>query len=210
MKVNFKILFTPANIVKVGILITLLIFIYNLYKNTYEQQIETLRKEKDHYFRTSINSPVEGKSNFEGLNYFPPNKKFKVMATLGKINNQEEQALMGSDGRKIVYKKFAIAAFEIDNKKYKLQVYTQIKGEKTHKVLFIPFTDNTNGETTYQSGRYLDAEYTGIDKQLLLDFNRAYHPYCVYSYKYSCPLPPSENYLDLSVTAGEKLPINDI
>jgi uncharacterized protein (DUF1684 family) len=38
-----------------------------------------------------------------------------------------------------------------------------------------------------------------------IDFNKAYNPYCVYNEKYSCPIVPRSNYLDLKVTAGLKM-----
>lgn len=69
--------------------------------------------------------------------------------------------------------------------------------------LFIPFRDQTSGQETYGSGRYIDlAENTsGI---YTLDFNRAYNPYCAYNDTYSCPLPPAENTLAVPIRAGEK------
>jgi hypothetical protein len=59
---------------------------------------------------------------------------------------------------------------------------------------------------TYGGGRYVD---TSIPKgsQIILDFNLAYNPYCAYSYRYSCPIPPEENTLSFPITAGEKVPV---
>ena len=71
--------------------------------------------------------------------------------------------------------------------------------------LFVPFTDATSGRETYGGGRYLDLPERA-DGTYVLDFNAAYHPYCVYDPAYSCPVPPPENRLALAVTAGERLP----
>ena len=70
--------------------------------------------------------------------------------------------------------------------------------------LFVPFGDLTNGTETYPGGRYLDLERTatGIYD---LDFNRAYHPFCLFNSGYDCPVPPRENRLPLPVRAGERL-----
>ena len=70
--------------------------------------------------------------------------------------------------------------------------------------LFVPFGDLTNGTETYPGGRYLDLDRTatGIYD---LDFNRAYHPFCLFNPKYDCPVPPRENRLKLPVRAGERL-----
>ena len=76
--------------------------------------------------------------------------------------------------------------------------------------LFLPFTDATNGETTYGGGRYLYDTIKGADlgsdaDSLVLDFNFAYHPSCAYSEQWVCPLAPLENALPSAVQAGERL-----
>ncbi len=71
--------------------------------------------------------------------------------------------------------------------------------------LFVPFGDLTSGSETYGGGRYLELPRTGTGLYDL-DFNRAYHPYCVYNIAYVCPVPPRENRLDVAIRAGERLP----
>ena len=68
---------------------------------------------------------------------------------------------------------------------------------------FLPFRDATSGSETYGAGRYLDID-PDEDGTVTIDFNMAYNPFCVYSEAYSCPLPPTENWLDVPITAGEK------
>jgi len=81
--------------------------------------------------------------------------------------------------------------------------------------LFLPFRDATNGITTYGAGRYLlDAAKSadlGADdsgNRLVLDFNFAFQPSCAFDPRWSCPLAPPENQLDLPVEAGERLEIS--
>lgn len=78
--------------------------------------------------------------------------------------------------------------------------------EKYKNHLFLPFTDLTSGEETYDNGRYIDLETVDIkNKTVEIDFNKAYNPYCAYvSYTYNCPIPPKENYLPVAILAGEK------
>jgi uncharacterized protein len=38
-----------------------------------------------------------------------------------------------------------------------------------------------------------------------LDFHYAYHPSCVYSPRWACPLAPPDNRLPVPVRAGERL-----
>ncbi len=71
--------------------------------------------------------------------------------------------------------------------------------------LFVPFLDETSGRETYGAGRYLDIE-PEEDGTYSLDFNLAYHPSCAYDVRFSCPLTPAENRLDLRIEAGERLP----
>ena len=77
-------------------------------------------------------------------------------------------------------------------------------GEDGGGRLFLPFQDRTSGRSTYGGGRSLDLDESP-DGRYVLDFNQAYHPYCVYNPMYSCPIPPPENRIGLAVTAGEQL-----
>ena len=74
--------------------------------------------------------------------------------------------------------------------------------------MFLPFRDATSGNTTYGGGRYLLDTAKGADlgsagDALVLDFNFAYHPSCVYDPKWVCPLAPLANRLAVAVEAGE-------
>jgi uncharacterized protein len=69
--------------------------------------------------------------------------------------------------------------------------------------LFVPFTDETNGDDTYEVGRYIDFRVP-TSEDVILDFNKCYNPYCSYGSAYSCPIPPAVNHLPLKVKAGEK------
>ena len=73
---------------------------------------------------------------------------------------------------------------------------------------FVPFYDLTTGIETYGGGRFLDVDVKN-NQQIVLDFNTAYNPYCVYNPNYICPVPPVNNTLKVKVLAGEKLPIID-
>ena len=76
--------------------------------------------------------------------------------------------------------------------------------------IFIPFRDATSGHQSYGGGRYLWDSAKGADlgsegDQLVVDFNYAYHPSCVYDERWSCPLSPDENRLPVAISAGERL-----
>lgn len=78
--------------------------------------------------------------------------------------------------------------------------------------LFLPFRDATNGLETYGAGRYLldtaksaDLGPGAAPDSLILDFNFAFHPSCAWDPRWSCPLAPPENRLDIRIEAGERL-----
>jgi uncharacterized protein len=90
--------------------------------------------------------------------------------------------------------------FERNGKKY--QVDATLEDDQ----LFIVFSDETAGVTTYGGGRFL---YAKLPKEgsnaVLLDFNKAYNPPCAFTDFATCPLPPDQNKLALEINAGEKI-----
>ena len=73
---------------------------------------------------------------------------------------------------------------------------------------FVPFRDATSGTESYPAGRYIDLEPDAVDRTtwtVHLDFNYAYSPSCAYDDRFSCPLPPPENWLQVPIRAGEKV-----
>lgn len=83
---------------------------------------------------------------------------------------------------------------------------TAYKSDMDEERLWVPFRDETNGAETYGAGRYLDldADDRTDDSNWILDFNRAYSPFCAYNNAYECPLVPMENGLNVRIEAGEK------
>jgi uncharacterized protein (DUF1684 family) len=185
-----------------AVLLILLSIITSYNKNTPSQKVLDFRKQKDHYFRTSADSPIVNKENFKGLAYYEPTSDFKVKANLTLLNDSLPFTLSKNDGKKSKYTRYAIANFMLNNKEYHLTLL-KLKDKIDNNILFIPFSDKTNGAETYEGGRYLDVRLKN-ENSIVLDFNLAYNPYCAYTYKYSCPVPPKENVLDVSIEAGEK------
>ena len=65
------------------------------------------------------------------------------------------------------------------------------------------FLDATNGIDTYDGGRFLDMKVPKSN-EVIIDFNKAYNPYCAYNPVYSCPIVPLENELPIEIKAGVK------
>jgi uncharacterized protein (DUF1684 family) len=69
--------------------------------------------------------------------------------------------------------------------------------------LFIMFSDQTNGQETYGGGRFIDAPLPK-DGTTIVDFNKAFNPYCSLNQYVYCPIPPAENRIEYRVAAGEQ------
>ncbi|MBX2965660.1 MAG: DUF1684 domain-containing protein [Cyclobacteriaceae bacterium] len=172
----------------------------------YEQTILKQREEKDHFMRTASDSPFAGKvEEYAGLNYFPPDKKYRVTARLTPIENKKMTELATSDDKTKRYMEYAYAEFSIDGAAQRLLIFEIIDMGPYRGTLFLAFGDETSTRETYGAGRYLDVKKPKGIKTITLDFNEAYNPYCAYNENYSCPLPPRENLLTIPVKAGEKM-----
>jgi len=105
-----------------------------------------------------------------------------------------------------IYRKYGEARFKLGGKDQVLSIFQNLglmEDPEYEDYLFVPFTDETNGSESYGGGRYLDVEMPEGDR-MIINFNKAYNPYCAYNAKYSCPIPPAENHLDIEVKAGVK------
>ncbi len=148
--------------------------------------------------------PEKERKAFISLEFFPPASEFRVEAEFLRTPNELPFEMQTTTDRKPVYVKYGEVFFDLRGKEYHLNVYQSLdlsKKEEYKDYLFLPFTDLTNGESTYSGGRYLDMKIPE-GKKVLLDFNKAYNPYCAYSGAYSCPVVPQENHLEIAVTAG--------
>lgn len=167
----------------------------------YFKELQMHREERHTFFRTSEVSPFVQKGvEYQPVNYFPPDSKFKVGAKLERFTKREMVSITNSDGSSTHYLKFAYAKFELLNKKHRLLI---LKTPGFGNKYLMAFADKTSGDTTYGGGRYLDLN---IEKSNLIevDFNKAYNPYCAYVEEFMCPLPPRENLLNIAIEAGEK------
>ena len=145
---------------------------------------------------------------FQGLAYFDVDSNFRITATFTKSIGKKFK-MPTSTTRTPIYRRFGYVEFLIDGKNQTLTVYQNmaLRRQKEYKnYLFIPFRDASSNHETYGGGRYLDLQIPDGNKTIL-DLNTVYNPYCVYSHRYSCPIPPAENTLKVAVLAGEKVPV---
>ncbi|MFT5859354.1 MAG: hypothetical protein ACI865_001455 [Flavobacteriaceae bacterium] len=146
--------------------------------------------------------------SFVGLDYFDFDSTFQINARFIKSKGKKFEMPTSTD-RLPVYRRYGFIEFEIAAQTCTLEVYQNLalrKEKEFRKHLFIPFRDGTSRNETYGGGRFMDVEIPN-GKTLEIDFNLAYNPYCAYSHRYSCPIPPEANTLIIPIKAGEKTPM---
>nr|WP_295930143.1 DUF1684 domain-containing protein [uncultured Dyadobacter sp.] len=165
----------------------------------YKTKILEERATKDELFKTGEDSPIKDKESFHGLHYFQPDLSFRVTANISPYTDQDKEVIVKyTDGTSEKYEKYGYANFTIDGQAQKLLLL------KNESVISVLFRDATSGKQTYGGGRYLDYPVSEIKNNVIvLDFNKAYNPYCAYQESYACPVPPAENTLTVAVHAGE-------
>jgi uncharacterized protein (DUF1684 family) len=143
------------------------------------------------------------------LSFFPIDKRFRIIASFEKVKNGKWFTMETSSNSKQVFRVYGIIHFSIHDTTLTLNIYQSqrlMTVAEYKDQLFLPFTDLTSGEESYAAGRYIDLVFDDIlDNKVVVDFNKAYNPYCAYvSGKYNCPIPPRENSLNVAILAGEK------
>ena len=177
-------------------------------QNDYRAEIQAERDSTNAEFADSTRSILlpEDLAEFHGLDYFPADENYRVMATFKPIKNGKTRPLKTSGTRTPLYKPYGTLSFKLNGKKYKLTLYQNVDPSRPElrDYLLLAFTDLTNGFETYGGGRYLDYDVSQVKEHMVIDFNKAYNPYCAYSPKYSCVIPPGENFLKVRIEAGVK------
>ena len=172
---------------------------------SYPEEIAAWRAKMDTFLRNSDQSPIppEKRASFLPLPYFPIDEQYRVPAALKLLNSDQIIELSTSTGQARRMRRIGTLAFTLKGQPLTLTAFADIDDTQLRR-LFVPFADLTSGTETYQGGRYLDLERTASGVYDL-DFNRAYHPFCVFNPTYECPIPPPENRLKVPIRAGEKM-----
>lgn len=176
--------------------------------NETSQSSMEFQQELNRSYADSLKSPLMEADFkvFKELDFFPLNDKFVVKAQFIRTKKEKVFNMKTTSTRLPKYKKYGELHFSIDGILYQLNVYQNlelIKRKEYKDYLFLPFSDLTNGKESYIGGRYIDMRIQD-SKEWIVDFNKAYNPYCAYNHKYSCPIVPLENDLNIAILAGVK------
>ncbi len=173
---------------------------------TAQQNYEASLKQHRRQYTHDLYDIIKGDTAY--LSFFPANKQMIVTATVERLNNEQPFKLTTSSGKKKEAQKYALLRFLLNGKPYQLYTYQLLalkEKAETADELFLPFVDRTSGNESYGGGRYIDLKLSDIhDGKVVIDFNKAYNPYCAFTTGYNCPIPPRENSLPIAVKAGER------
>ncbi|WP_338875970.1 DUF1684 domain-containing protein [Spirosoma sp. SC4-14] len=159
-------------------------------------------------FLTSSNSPLKSKEDLSYLRFYEPDSTYRVEATVELTPKAEPFEMPTYNGQTRPHVEYAVVSFVLAGKSLQLTLYRNLnllRLPQYRDYLFLPFRDATSGYATYGGGRYLDLRLGDIkDGRMIIDFNKAYNPYCAYHEGYACPVPPKKNTLPIAIEAGEK------
>lgn len=176
----------------------------------YVQSMLKARAEKDAELKHKKTSPLQvaDRKRYTHLNYFDIDTNWRKEAQYHRIENGEILDFATTNGAIKKFQKHGFFTFSHNGVSDTLFAYKRIYPEgyipNYPPYLFVPFKDFTSGEECYGGGRYIETEVFEIDQVVVLDFNTCYNPYCAYGGGFACPIPPSENYVNCKVEAGEK------
>ncbi len=179
-------------------------------KKNYEDEIKLFQYELNIQYADVEESPLtaEDIKTFKALEFFEIDESYNIEADFELTPDTPIFEMKTTTDRLPLYRKYGIAHFTINGQKLSLNLYQNQKLMASldfENYLFLPFNDTTNGISTYGGGRFIDIEIPSENsKTIVIDFNKAYNPYCAYNQKYSCPIPPPENNLPVALNAGVK------
>lgn len=135
---------------------------------------------------------------FHGLDRYPTSSAWRVTARW--MPHQKKVAVPNVLGTVSDVDSPAALEFWIDGRRMTLDVPG---GEEFGRYMLV-FADSTSGGETYGGGRYLWVDGPDDQGRVVVDFNLAYNPPCVWTPFATCPLPTRDNRLAVRVEAGEK------
>ncbi len=138
------------------------------------------------------------RDTFPGRQWYPVDEKFRLEGRYTRFADEKLVSFKRENGADFEAKMEGEVSFFVGNESYALLAFEDEEGE-----LFIMFRDATNGVETYGSGRYLSVDAPEEGKAII-DFNRAVNPPCAFTDFATCPLPPAQNNIPVSIKAGER------
>jgi len=179
-------------------------------EKNYEAKIKEFQYRLNVEYADKKTSPLteEDFKTFKSLDFFPIDTTYKVTATITYVKEAPVFKMETTTDRLPLYKTYLLAKFTLKGEEFEIPIYQSqelMTDPQYVDYLFLPFKDLTNGKESYAGGRFLDLKLPPKDATtMVIDFNEAYNPYCAYNHKFSCPIPPDANVLEVAIPAGVK------
>ncbi len=161
-------------------------------------QATVIERNDRHVLRVK-HADAPSRTQFAGLDYWPADPAWKITAKFIAHTTNKTIDIANIIGGTDAMANPGVVEFQHGGKTYRIEALDEGEG-----VLFLVFADRTNGHGSYGAGRFLDAPMPDAKGNVILDFNQTRNPPCAFTAFATCPLPPPENRLDLTITAGEK------
>lgn len=171
--------------------------------------ITNLRNAKLQLMTDSINTPLTPQqlSGFKQLYYYPIDYKFRIEGRFSATGAGKDVTLKTTNGLSKVLKTAGTVTFEFGGKAFTLTVFINNNLPEfatTSQKLFIPFTDATNGNETFENGRFLPVDDPKTDTLMIVDFNKAMNPNNGYNSQHDSIIAPLVNQMLASFQSGER------
>ncbi|UFH53932.1 DUF1684 domain-containing protein [Spirosoma sp. KNUC1025] len=185
-----------------------LLSIVAMAQTPFADQLATHRETYKKDLLKSAGGPLASEEDLAYVQFYEPDSTYRITATVQLTPKAEPFEMPTYNGKTRPHVSYAILSFVLNGKKQQLTLYRNlnvIRMPEFRDYLFLPFKDATSGKETYGGGRYIDFRTKDIKEgQLIIDFNKAYNPYCAYQEGYPCPIPPKNNTSPVAIRAGEK------
>ena len=136
---------------------------------------------------------------FRGIERFPIDESWRITARFEAYTPPRTIRVPNVLGYETTSQCPGALVFEVDGREFHLEPMS-VDVES----MFIVFGDETSGLETYAGGRFIYLPVPDDEGNVVIDFNRAYNPPCVFTPWATCPLPHPANILPVAITAGEK------
>jgi hypothetical protein len=165
------------------------------------------KQERDGLYRSHSQSPIPAAERGDATapEYYPYDPALRTLADIDAADGATFE-LPDSAAGHVIAERAGTARFLLHGEQRSLSVFWLLDYAGG---FFVSFRDATSGTATYGAGRYVLDTAKGADLgttggRVVLDFNFAYQPSCSYDPRWSCPLPPRENWLTIPIRGGER------
>ena len=173
---------------------------------TSEASWRTWRRDRDALLLTHPDSPITGAGEgWPGQAFWDYDPTWRVLGEIDPDATGPGIEIHQQTGLIDRFDHVGVVRFTRDGADHELPIYW---ARSYSGGWFLPFKDATAGKETFGVGRYLldqaKSSHLGTEEdRLVLDFNFAYHPSCVWG-DWLCPLARPESLLPIRVEAGER------